>query len=377
MTKLLWTIRRWGVTLVVKAAIACGVAFYLGSLLPDPIDDYKYYAALGAFTVVGLVLAESVKESVQVFGAVAVGVTVALLVQVVSWTNSVTVALTVAISFMLAITRIFGVQRSWAPLAGLFVLATGGPDPEPMVLGYLIQLPLGAAVGVVVNAALFAPLGEEDLEPAANQGLQLLSDQLDSYADLLKDQREGMAAESAGDEDEGADRRADIVHENVLQLEDAQARLRAAMTRARRAAKGNPRAALHADRQAAVMERAEAVNRCSAMLLAAGVVLSQSAAPDDERGERLRQCAEDALRHTSEVLDDPVAACERPELLRATDESIDRMLKESAAETADDSLDHVIFGALAVTLRDCVQTFARRIAHVDVQNLDLKNIKDG
>lgn len=374
MTKILWTIRRWGVTLVVKAAIACGVAFYLGSLLPDPIDDYKYYAALGAFTVVGLVLAESVKESIQVFGAVAVGVTVALLVQTVSWTNSLTVALTVAISFMLALTRLFGVQRSWAPLAGLFVLATGGPDPEPMVLGYLIQLPLGAVIGVVVNAALFAPLGEEDLEPAANHALALLAEQLDSYADLLQAQRESADEDDEeGDEkkEHDADRRDDVVHQNVLQLEDAQARLRAAMTRARRAARGNPRAALHAERQADVMARAEAVNRCSAMLLAAGVVLAQSNAPHDERGAVVRRHAEEALRHTSDVLEDPDAAAERPDLLRTTEESIDRMLRQSATPTKEDTLDNVIFGALAVTLRDCVRTYARRIARVDLPNLDL------
>ena len=71
------------VLVAVKAAIACGLAFYVGALLPPPIDEYKYYAALGAFTVVGLVLADSVKESLQVFGAVTVGVAVAVLVQAV------------------------------------------------------------------------------------------------------------------------------------------------------------------------------------------------------------------------------------------------------------------------------------------------------
>lgn len=370
MTRILWQIRRWGVTTAVKAALACGLAFYLGSLLPAPIDDYKYYAALGAFTVVGLVLADSVKESLQVFGAVAVGVAVAVLVQSVSWTNSVTVALTVAIGYLLGVTRLFGVQRTWAPLAGLFVLAAGGPDPEPMALGYLVQLPMGALVGVLVNALLLAPLGEEDLEPASNQALRLLAHQMGSYADLLREQREtsedqGQPAPAV----DGEEHRDDVVHANVVQLEDAQARLRAAVARARRAGRGNPRARLHASRQSAMLQRAEAVNRCSATLIAAGVVLGQANTPQDARGSALRGLAEDALRHAGEILADPGAAQERPDLLVATEESIARMLREAGAPTSSDTLDRVLFGALALTLKDCVETFARRIADVELPDV--------
>lgn len=370
MHKILWQIRRWGVTTAVKAALACGLAFYLGSLLPAPIDEYKYYAALGAFTVVGLVLADSVKESLQVFGAVTVGVAVAVLVQAVSWTNSVTVALTVAISYMLGMTRFFGVQRSWAPLAGLFVLAAGGPDPEPMALGYLVQLPMGALVGVVVNTLLLAPLGEEDLEPAANQTLKLLAHQMGSYADLLQEQRSAAKQVEDGARDDGAAHRDDIVHANVVQLEDAQARLRTAVGRARRAGRGNPRSRFNAARQSSVLKRAEAVNRCSATLLAAGVVLAQSSAPADEQGLALRRHAEDALRRAGTVLADPPAAREQPDLVREAEECIDRMLRASAAPSSasDGSLDHVLFGALAVTLRDCVETFARQIADVDLSD---------
>ncbi len=385
MTRILWQIRRWGVTTAVKAALACGLAFYLGSLMPAPIDDYKYYAALGAFTVVGLVLADSVKESLQVFGAVAVGVAVAVLVQSVSWTNSVTVALTVAIGYLLGVTRLFGVQRTWAPLAGLFVLAAGGPDPEPMALGYLVQLPMGALVGVLVNALLLAPLGEEDLEPASNHALRLLAHQMGNYADLLREQRETTeeaAADGPADpgdrgggggegprEEPREDHRDDVVHANVVQLEDAQARLRAAVARARRAGRGNPRARLHASRQRAMLQRAEAVNRCSATLIATGVVLGQASAPQDARGAALRKLAEDALRHAGEILADPEAAQERPDLLLATEESIDRMLREASAPAASDTLDHVLFGALAVTLQDCVETFARSIADVELPDV--------
>ncbi|QFG68694.1 hypothetical protein [Ornithinimicrobium pratense] len=195
---------RWRAPIVaVKAALASGIAYHLGSLLPEPVDGYSYYAALGAFTVVGLVLVDSVKESLQVFGAVGLGVTIAVAVQALTIANPVTVALTIAIGVLLGSSRLFGAQRTWAPLAALFVLATGGQDPEPMALGYVVQIPLGALVGVLVNVVLFTPLGDDDLEPAAAAVQQRLAVQMRSYAEILRDQsgdglQEGTATQGQG-----------------------------------------------------------------------------------------------------------------------------------------------------------------------------------
>jgi hypothetical protein len=348
------------VIVALKAAVACGLAYFLGSLLPSPVDEYKYYAALGAFTVVGLVLVDSVKESLQVFGAVAVGVGVAMAVQSISWANSLTVAVTIAVGYLLASARLFGVQRTWAPLAGLFVLAAGGADPQPMALGYLVQLPMGALVGVAVNGLLFAPLGDDDLRPAAAHALLLLSGQMRSYADVLEQQRE------AQDDTDGADERDDVIHDNVVELEDAQARLRAAIVEARRAVRGNPRARLHADHHAATLDRAEAINRCSATLLAVGVVLAQSTPSRDEAGRALRRDTERVLRLAAEVFEDPDVARERPDLLDETTQGVDRLLHRTRTSRAEDGLDHVLFGALALTIDDCLKTFARHVAEVDL-----------
>ena len=63
------------------------------------------------------------------------------------------------------------------------------------------------------------------------------------------------------------------------------------------------------------------------------------------------------------------AAQERLDLLVATEESIARMLREAGAPTSSDTLDHVLFGALALTLKDCVETFARRIADVELPDV--------
>lgn len=349
------------IKVALKGAVACGLAYYLGSLLPSPIDEYKYYAALGAFTVVGLAVADSIKETFQVTGAVGVGVAVAIAAQSISWANSVTVAVTIALCFLLGSIRVFGLHGTWAPLAGLFVLAAGGANPEPMALGYLVQLPLGAIVGALVNALLFAPLGEDEIEPAADETLTLLSRQMANYADLLEDQRRNR------DDPDAADRRGDEMHANVVALEDVQTRLRSAIIDARRAEKGNPRARLHTERREAILDRAEAVNRCSATLMAVGVVMAQSSAPEDRAGISARLHAVRAMRRASAIFADPEKAQCEPEIFGETKHELEEMLA-CTREATGDGLDDVLLGALAVTINDCLETFARHVAEVDPED---------
>jgi hypothetical protein len=355
----LWSLLRGRVLVTaLKAALASGLAFWLGSLLPEPLDGYKYYAALGAFTVVGLAVADSVKESLQVAGAVAVGVVIALVVQALSFANPFTVAVVIAAGVLLGASRIFGVQRTWAPLAALFVLATGGPDPEPMAWGYVAQVPLGAVIGLVVNAIFLAPVGDEDLDLSARQVRHLLADQMRSYAEVLEDQAR------TGDDVEAADRRNEMVHENIVALEEAQARLRTAISDARRARRGNPRTRLAPDRYRRDLSRAEATSRCSATLLAVGVVLGQSALPLSDHGVVLRQHSATALDQAAQVFDDPQAAREEPQLITTIGESIEAMLEQARSMSEEEGLDHVLFGALALAVQDCVRIFTREVADV-------------
>lgn len=364
MAWLRWLLRRRAVLVAVKAALACGVAFYLGALLPAPIDDYKYYAALGAYTVVGLVVVDSVKESLQVLGAVAIGVGVALVAQTLSWANAGTVAATIAVGVLLSSARLFGAQRTWAPLAGLFVLATGGPDPEPMALGYLVQLPLGALVGLLVNALVFTPLGNDDLRPATDSAVRLLSTQMTDYADLLDTQARAERATEA------AELRDELVHASWLEVEDAQRRLRAAITEARRGMRGNPRLRLSSSRHLADLDRAQAVSRCTATLMAVGIMLGESDAAQGGRGDGLRSHAADALRRTAEVLDDPDQVRDRPELLEDAEESIERMLLQARSRRSDEGHDHLLFGTLALTLREGLGIFTRHVAEIDAPDVE-------
>lgn len=388
-------LRRRVPIVAVKAALASGVAYYLGSLLPEPLDGYSYYAALGAFTVVGLVLVDSVKESLQVFGAVALGVAIAVGVEALTFANPVTVAVTIAVGVLLGSARLFGAQRTWTPMAALFVLATGGPEPGAMALGYVVQIPLGAVVGVIVNVVLFAPLGEDDLQTAVADVQDRLAVQMRSYAAILRDQngdgtREGTATRDAGralgavgedtegvgevteeaTETEAAARRGEVVHANVVELEQAQAKLRSAIIEARRAMRGNPRARLRQSRATRELDRAEALSRCAATLMAVGVVLGQSAPALSEEGIVLRRRSATALDQAADVFAHPDAARAEPQVVQRSRESLESVLEHSRVMPSRDGLDDVLFGALALAIRECLRTFTREVAEIVVTEAD-------
>src|SRR5699024_3780166 len=284
------------------------------------------------------------------------GVAVAVLVQTLSWTNPVTVAVTVAAGVLLGASRLFGVQRTWAPLAGLFVLATGGPDPAPMALGYVVQVPLGALVGDVVNAVVLAPLGDDDLDAASRGVLRTLSQQMSTYADVIQAQMR------AGHDPEAAPHRGELVHEAVVELEETQSRLRTAIAQARRAQRANPRVHLHPDRHLAELDRAEATSRCAATLLAVGVVLEQSSPTTADDAMTLRRLSATALEQAAGVIADRDAARTKPQRLAESLQSVEQMRERARSMSPRDGLDHILFGALALATRDCLHTFARHVA---------------
>jgi uncharacterized membrane protein YccC len=346
------------VVVAMKAALATGVAYFIGSQLPAPIDAYNYYAALGAFTVVGLVVVDSVKESLRVFGAVAIGVAVAAVVQAALWTNSITIGATVLVCVLLAALPFLGEQRTWAPLAALFVLATGGPDPEPMVWGYLVQVPLGAVVGIVVNLVLLAPLGDEDLERSTARVLDVLTTHMHRYAEFLE--QEG---------DSGPEQYTNEGREAALGIDDweltqVQAQLRSAIAEGRKARRGNPRARVHDARGTLMLERAEATSRCAAALSAVAVDLTQAAPSEGPPGRSLRRRAAQALRHTAEVFEDPERPRQDPAMVAKALDSIRALVEQVRSMASAKGLDHVLFGALALTIEESLQVFTRQFVDV-------------
>lgn len=353
MSALLSLLRRRTVVVAVKAGLASGTAFYLGSLLPGPVDDYKYYAALGAFTVVGLVVVDSLTESLRVFAAVVLGVAAALVVQSVSWTNFLTVGAAVLVCSLLMALPFLGDQRTWAPLAALFVLATGGQDPQPMALGYLVQLPLGAVVGVVVNLLVLPPLARADLQRDAERVHHLMSAHMHGYAELL--------ARVDGDAPPGREERLALVRSNVRELVEAQDRLRTAIGTSTRARRGNPRTWRHGFRSHAHLDRAEATTRCAATLLAVSVAVGQAEPGDGDHAAALRGDVVELLRRAGDLFDDPQALRSDPALLDATTECVERVLQRAGTADADGGPDDLLFGALALAVRDTLRIFAGQV----------------
>lgn len=357
-----WFSRRH-VVLALKAAVVTGLAYFLGSLLPAPIDDYNYYAALGAFTVVGLIVVDSIKESLRVFGAVVVGVLAAVAVQSIAWTNPLTVALTILACVLVAGVLPLGKQRTWAPLAALFVLATGGADPEPMVVGYLIQVPLGAVIGVFVNLVLLAPLGDEDLEQSTEQMFGLLAGTMHRYATFLSDASDPEAEVRMGEDRDTA------LGINDWELTQAQWQLRAAITEGRKAQEGNPRARGHRQRDELLLQRADAASHCAVALSSMAVDLKQSDPGEGQAGLVLRRRAAEALRHTARVFEAPDRARADPAFVAARD-SIELLLEQVRSMATSQGLDHVLFGALAITINRCLELFDGQLVGADNDDLD-------
>lgn len=359
MDALRWFSQHPTITLAIKAGTAAGAAFFLGSLLPAPLDEYKYYAALGAYTVIGLVVVESIKESLRVLGAVLIGVAVAVATQLIVWTNPATVASAVLICVLLAALPMLGEQRSWAPLAALFVLATGGPDPEPMALGYLIQLPLGALVGIVVNFLVFAPLGSRDVEQVAARVRVLIASHPRFYADLLDEQ-----VEDPGDGD-AVSQRTDQITAHLHELERGQASLLAAMAKGQQARRGNPRARAWVDWEDSARGQAEATSRCAAALGAVAVILRETAPSDQESGQHLRRDAAHVLRGAAEIFEDPHAVHRDQDKLATTQEGLDRMMQAVRPVDTGGGLDSVLFAALALSVQQCLTVFTQDIVDSD------------
>jgi hypothetical protein len=63
-----------------------------------------------------------------------------------------------ALGVLLAGLPRLGAGRDWIPTAALLVLLVGGNNPDDFSFGYLFQMGVGVAVGVLVNLLVFPPL---------------------------------------------------------------------------------------------------------------------------------------------------------------------------------------------------------------------------
>ncbi|MDF8264834.1 FUSC family protein [Luteipulveratus flavus] len=232
--------------LSLKSALAAGIAWQLGTLMPEPISHYPYYAPLGAFTVMYLTLSDSTKEALRTLTALMIGSAVALPVLLVWEPGALTVMLVVGVATALRSIPLIGDQSSWIPLAALFVLTASGADTEGFVAAYVVQVALGAAVGLAINSIVFPPLALHDLDRAVVDVRHRVAAQLEALADALARDSSPSAEEWRG---------------LLGDLSAPRERLHYSADRSRRARRGNLRRRRWTEPQAKSLAAAAALER--------------------------------------------------------------------------------------------------------------------
>lgn len=346
-------------SLVGKSALAAGSAFWLGSFLPGQLGEYRYYAALGAYSVIYPAVSDSLRQAARTMTAVLLGVAIAMAMQLAAWTNPATVAVAVGVAVWLGAVRWLRDQASWVPVVALFVLAVGGARPEGYAAGYVAQLMLGALVGLAVNFLVFPPLPVHELESSILALRVQLVQQLRSLASWVAE--ESVALEPGAAEEGGAD---------LTELVPARERVRKAIDEARRARQGNPRARRSTRVHRAFFDLGEALQRCSVDVESVARVM-QDRVDGVAREERLREETVTLLNGLADLLDQPVTDEPDDERVEAVNQQIAAILEvvDSPALRGDEA--RYVVGSVAISARSCLEAFvaAQRRAGPDATRL--------
>jgi uncharacterized membrane protein YccC len=144
--------------LAIKTSIAVGFAWLLAGLIPGAAEEYPYYAPLGAVISMSPTLMSSLKRGIQTLASLAIGILLATGVVLLSAPNVLTISVVVGVGMLIAGSRRLGTGAEYVPTAALFVLIIGGQNADEYSIGYLVQMSVGIAVGLIVNVAILPPL---------------------------------------------------------------------------------------------------------------------------------------------------------------------------------------------------------------------------
>lgn len=329
--------------LAAKSAVAAGLAFWLGGLVPGDVDAYRYYAALGAYTVMYPSVSDSLTQASRAVVAVVLGALLAMGLQLAAWTNPITVALAIGLGVLVGAWRWLRDQTSWVPLVALFVLAVGGAEPQGYVAGYVVQILLGALVGTAVNFLAFTPLPVHELQSATNALRRELSVQLQAVADALAEE---------GDPGDG---RADEALAGLPDVSPARERVRVAIAQARSALKGNPRAAGAAHIHRALFDLGETLQRCSTSVESmAVVILDPNATP---LAPHLRRRTVALLSSLSTLFDDLEGGVPHERQVEVTRQRVDELIDAVESDQEGGRESRYVAGAVAVSGLRCLEAF--------------------
>ena len=180
-------IRYWQeqLRLAVKGAVAAAAAWTIARYAvgePDP-----YFAPLAALLGVYPTVARSLRESLQYAAGFLLGAALAIPVGVLLGPSIPAIALIVFIGVLISAWPLLGDQSPQVTFTALFALLLAGHQPLHYVLPRLVDVAIGVATGLVVNAFLFPPLQLRPAEHAVGRLRNDLARALDSLAGAADD----------------------------------------------------------------------------------------------------------------------------------------------------------------------------------------------
>ncbi|WP_346619085.1 aromatic acid exporter family protein [Blastococcus montanus] len=337
------------VVLALKTALAAGLAWALAQSLPAPLDDYPFYAPLGAVVTSSITLVGSVRESAEILLALVLGAVIGVVLTALPVPNLLSLAVAVAVGMVLSGWHRLGDAGSWVPTSAFFVLIFGGSDPTGYVLELVGLVLLGALVGLGVTAA-FPPL---PLAPAQTEIQRLrgtLAGQLAALAD-------GLRRDHPPTRHEWRDR--------MRAIDPVLGQMRSAVQQAEEARRGNRRARKHQQDAERLYEEARALENLALLVEVVTRMIAETEVADRRRvalGPALRPPAAEALARLGEVLGSTEASTADPDTTRGAYAALHRLtdqLRAARRQTDDD-----LFAASSI-----VEAIRRCLAAVVPQEL--------
>lgn len=149
---------RFRLLLALKAAIGVTAAWLIGRALPGELNEYAYYAPLGALLGVAPTIVSSVRTSVELITGIVIGLGIGWVLVATGTPWYVRAPVAAGAGMLIAGVRKLGEGRAYVPIAAVFVVIIGAGDPDSYVAGYVAQFGIGLLVGTLVNLVFIPPL---------------------------------------------------------------------------------------------------------------------------------------------------------------------------------------------------------------------------
>jgi len=338
----LWESQR--AILAVKIGIAGGLAWWAGSLLPTSIDDYAYYAPLGAFSVMLSAVSDSWRDVLRIEAAIVAGITLASVFQWVAAADPITVGLVLAAGIGIASIPWFGAEHVWVPLGALFTLVftTSGPF---YAFGMAGQTLIGAVIGYLINVTVLPALGHRVFERNSKQLAFRLESRLQ---DLSQTMAERNNDENNVDKDWAG---------KLVELDDLRSQVRRGREHLTRAARGNPRARRWAASRRDLLSYGHMLESLTLQVQQLAIVLRELEDSDEpDIGDDLRNDVAALLETVAELLNDPTRG-----RTNQTRSDADKLRDRIDNTTFTNVQSRYLAGMLAIWAGRCAATISGRI----------------